>query len=344
LIHIFYRSVVSGQRVQTIFGEGTIASFIDAGGKSASPKYRVKLPFGLGHLSPSAILYAIPPKDAPYVRRDGIMVRDETSYYGDSDNSPKLDAKYQLLFGTEITYQFFRLYTLLCSLLSNIHDHVKKFPPLENPADLWVQVNNNGTARKTKSPKLNYTSMQVALGKVIKKEMNCRDFETLARSISREKVHEIAVLPVLIDRCVERLLKLVEEDTLLQLYDYCHSSTNIDPIAVKTQCLAVAPDAYYRIQMDASMGNIRFCCLEHHPLLVYPDVTIDDPDVPDDTVGGNGNNNNNNNGGDDMDTGGGGDDDDDDDAVVAAATVGGGGIDDATREDMDRLPKRTRFH
>ena len=277
--------VVAGQRVQTIFGEGVIASFIDAGGISTSPKYRVKLPFGLGHLSPSAILYAIPTKDALYVRRDGIMVRDETSDYGYLDDSPRLDPKYQLLFGTEITYQFFRLYLLLCALLANIHQHVQKFPPLTNPSDLWVHVNDNGTSRKKKSPKLNYTSMYVALRKVIQNEMSSRDFETLARNISRDIVHQMAVLPILMDRCVERLVKLAEEDTLLQLYDYCHGTTKIDPVTVKSQCLAIAPDAYYRIQMDTGAGNVRFCCLENDPLLVYPTTTMDDVEK-ENTVGG----------------------------------------------------------
>lgn len=322
--------VVSGQRVRTIFGDGTIASFIDDGGKSSIPKYRVKLPFGLGHLAPSAILYAIPSNDAPYVRRDGIMVRDETSYYGYSDSSPKLDSKYQLLFGTEIAYQFFRLYLLLCSLLSDIHDHVKKHPPLDNPSDSWVKANNNGIIRKKKSPKLNYTSMQVSLRKVIKKEMNSRDFETLARNISRDKVHQIAVLPVLIDRCVERLVKLAEEDTLLQLYDYCHG-TNIDPIAVQSQCLAIAPDAYFRIQMDAAMGNVRFCYLEHHPLLVYPDTTTDDQD--EENLGGgpimNG-------GGDEMDTG------EDEDMTGTGGTADTDDV-EMTGEDDEPEHKRTRF-
>ena len=262
------------------------------------------------------------------------MVRDETSYYGYSDISPKLDPKYQLLFGTEITYQFFRLYMLLCSLLSNIHDHVKKFPPLDNPADLWVHVNNNGTASKRKSPKLNYTSMQIALRKVIKKEMNGRDFEAFARSISRDKVHQIAVLPVLIDRCVERLVKLAEEDTLLQLYDYCHGGgTNIDPAAVKSQCQAVAPDAFYRIQMDRSMGNVRFCCLENNPLLVYPDVTTEDHDVPEDTVPNHGTDG----GGDDMDTG-------DDDAAAAVGGIDTDDMDITAGDDRVVEHKRTRFN
>lgn len=301
-----------------------------------SPKYRVKLPFGLGHLSPSAILYAIPSKDASYVRRDGIMVRDETSDFGYTDNSPKLDSKYQLLFGTEITYQFFRLYFLLCSLLSNIHDHITKNPPLPNPSDSWVP--RNGTSPKKKSPRLNYTSMQIALRKVIQKQMSHRDFETLARCISRDIVHQIAVLPVLIDRCVERLVKLAEEDTLLQLYDYCHGP-NIDPVAVKSQCLAIAPDAYYRIQMDTttvSLGNVRFCCLEHTPLLVYPEAsTTDDPED-----GGTGAGNNGSNFGDDMDTG---DDDRAGTPNVGMDTDDGERMEDDNNDHRTSEPKRARY-
>jgi hypothetical protein len=220
------------------------------------------------------------------------MVRDENSYYGSADDAPKLDSRYQLLFGTELTYQFLRLYHLLCLLLADIHEHITKHPPLDNPTDFYVSKSNTASLRKKKSPKLDYTSMQVALGKVIKGQMHGRDFESLARKIARRKVHQIAVLPVLIGRCVERLAKLADEDTLLHLYDYCRVK-NVDPIAVQSQCLAVAPDAFYRIQMDASAGTVRFCCLENDSLLVYPeadnladeiggDVDMDDDDVQND--------------------------------------------------------------
>jgi hypothetical protein len=254
---------------------------MDAGSHYSSPRYRVKLPFGLGHLSPPAILFAIPSKDAPYVRRDGIMVRDETPIYDSKERAPLLDSKYQLLFGTEITYQFLRLYLLTCSLLSDIQDHIVKFPPHDEPADFYVTKTNSASSRKKRSRKLDYTTVQVALRKVIINEMNGREFEALARKISREKVHEIATLPVLIERCVERLVKLAEEDSLLHLYDYCHA-TNPDPVAVRSQCLSVAPDAMYRIQMDKSAGNIRFCYLENGPLLVYPK---DDDEDYNETIG-----------------------------------------------------------
>jgi hypothetical protein len=181
--------------------------------------------------------------------------------------------------------------------------------------------------------------MQIALRKVIQKQMSHRDFETLARCISRDIVHQIAILPVLIDRCVERLVKLAEEDTLLQLYDYCHGP-NIDPVTVKSQCLAIAPDAYYRIQMDTttvSLGNVRFCCLEHTPLLVYPEAsTTDDPE--DGGTGAAGNNGSNF--GDDMDTG------DDDRAGTPNAgmdTDDGERMDDDNNDHRTSEPKRARY-
>jgi hypothetical protein len=259
---------------------------MEAGGsKSTGPRYRVKLPFGLGHLSPTAILYAIPSKDAPFVRRDGIMVRDETSYYRSISQSPKLDSKYQLLFGTDVTYQFLRLYLMLCSLLSDTREHISTFPPLDDPTDFYVTKTNSARSKKKKSSKLDYATMFAALKKVIRNEMSEREFESLGRKISREKVHQIAALPVLIERCLEKLVKVADEDTLLHLYDYCHID-NVDPVAVRSQCLSVAPDAFYRIQFSSSEGNIRFCHLEGGPLLTSPNDDIDENDCVGGDTGG----------------------------------------------------------
>lgn len=261
-------SVASGQRVRTIFGEGTIASFMEPSG-SSGPKYRVKLQFGLGHLAPSAILFAVPSMDMPHIRRDGLMVRDEASHYVD-ENAPKLDPRYQLLFGTEQIYLFLRLYSLLCSLLSDTREHCAALPPSYDPADSYVTpTNKTGRRKKKKSRKMDYSSLVVALQKVLANDMTSREFETLARKVSREKVHQIAALPSLIGRCVDALLKVAEEDTLLHLYDYCQYK-NVDPVAVRSQCLSIVPDAFFRIQFDPSAGNVRYCYLESGPLLTSP--------------------------------------------------------------------------
>jgi hypothetical protein len=260
--------------VCTIFGEGIVASFTDSNSQTSGPKYRVKFSFGLGHLSPAAILYAVQSSDSLFVRRDGIMVRDESSYYS-SDRNPKLDMNHQILFATERTYQFLRLYLILCSMIADTREYVTKVPQLDDPADFYITKTNGASSEKRKTVKLDYTSVLVSLRKVIKNDMNEREFETLARKISRDKVHEIATLPVLVDRCLESLLNVVEEDTLLLLFDYCHVNI-VDPLAAQSHCLAVAPDAFYRVQLDASDACIRFCYLEGSPLLTSPPDDIGD--------------------------------------------------------------------
>lgn len=250
----------------TIFGEGTITSFMEASA-TLGPRYRVKLSYGLAHLSPSAILYAVPNKESPFIRRDGVMVRDESSL--DIEGSGVLlDSKFQLLFGTENIYLFLRMYTLVCSVLSDIRDHCLAFPPTADPADTYVTPSRQSKPSAKPSVKLDFTSVLAALMKVLDGKMTARDYETLGRKVSREKVHEIAALPKLIDRCADAMRKMAEEDTLLHLYDYCQYRDRVDPVALRTQCLAVVPDASFRIQYDSSMDTITYSFIENgSPLL-----------------------------------------------------------------------------
>ena len=62
--------------------------------------------------------------------------------------------------------------------------------------------------------------------------MSVWDFEALGHMVSKEKVHQIAVLPKLIECCVDSLVKVAEEDTLLHLYDFCQYS-DVDPVALQ---------------------------------------------------------------------------------------------------------------
>ena len=202
------------------------------------------------------------------------MVRDESSFYRPDGNAQKLSIDQQILFATERIYQFLRLYLILCSLISDTREHISTFPQLDDPADFYITKTNATSNKMKKSLKLDFTSVLSSLKKVLNNEMSGRDFETLARKISREKVHEIATLPVLVDKCIEALVKMAEEDTLLHLFDYCHIN-NADPVAVQSQCLAVAPDAFYRVQLDTSKSCIRFCYLEGIPLLTSPDDSSD---------------------------------------------------------------------
>ena len=233
------------------------------------PRYRVKLSYGVGHLSPSAILYTLPSRDTPFIRRDGVMVRDEGTL--DVEGSGViLNPKYQLLFGTEKVYLFMRMYTLLCSILSDIRDQCLAFPPSTDPANSYVSPSRY-TEPSRSSVKLDFSSVLSALKNVLDGKMAVRDFETLGRKVTREKVHQIAALPKFVDRCAEALRRMAKEEALLHLYDYCQYTDRVDPVALRTQCLAVVPDAAYRIQFDYSMSTVTYSYLENgSPLLTSP--------------------------------------------------------------------------
>lgn len=211
------------------------------------------------------------------------MMREETVVANRDKSSARLDARYQLLFGTEKIYQFLRLYSLLCTLLTEVREHFAKHPHVENPADAYITQLKSGKKRKRRKAaanrKVDFFGLLLALKKVLAHESSARDFEALARRSSKAKVHIMATLPVLIDRSVEALVKMAEEDALLQLYDYCQYK-NADPVAVRSQCMAIVPDVFYRIQFEASTGVLSCCYLYNGPLLTSPED--DDMDEADD--------------------------------------------------------------
>jgi hypothetical protein len=246
--------VVLGQKVMTIFGEGSIASFMDAS-ENLGPRYRVKLPFGLGLLSPSAILYALPSREIPHIRRDGVMVHEESPFEIE-ESSKQLDSKYQLLFATEQIYVFLRLHSLLCSILADTKAHCDSFPVLKDPVFSYISPKNKQSDKKS-SPVFNFSSILGGFRSVVSGEISPRDFEALGRKVAKGMVHQIAALPKLVERCVHALVKVAEEDTLLQLYDFCHFE-NPDPVLCRRQCLSIVPDAEYRVQLDRSAERIFF--------------------------------------------------------------------------------------
>jgi hypothetical protein len=256
----------------TIYGAGTVASFTEKD-ESGKAKYRIKLPFGVAYVGPSAILYAIASKDTPYVRRDGVMMRDE-SVAENGGSIGKLDQKYKLLFGTENVYLFLRLYSLLCSALSSIREHCEMFENVEDPASSYY----NPVPKETEeaAPRLDYSSVVSALHKVLSRKMEFKDFESLGRKVSKEKVHQMAALPKLIERCTDALLKVAKEDALLHLYDFCQNQ-GVDPVAVRTHCLGFATDAVYRIQYNPSDKLLCFSYLpKNEELLTTPRDDIKD--------------------------------------------------------------------
>lgn len=262
-----------GQRVATQFGEGTIQSYTVLEGSSAS--YRVKLPFGTAYLSPAAVLYAIPSKDSPYVRRDGKMVRDMSLKENGGSlaySAHKLDEKYEILFGTENIYVFLRLYVLLCTLLDDICEHCDTFGCSGDPSRDYCRR----TSRQDNLPAdpLTYSSMLRGLRQVLSHEATLKEFEAFGRTIAKEKAYLIASLPSLVQRCGEALLAVAQEDCLLHLYDYCQYR-QVDPVAVRTHCFSMSPQAVFRIQYDTSSGAMYWNYLPRSvELVTTPPLTM----------------------------------------------------------------------
>lgn len=220
------------------------------------PKYRVQMAFGIAYLSPSAILYAVPSKDHAFVRRDGVMVRDELLANAVS-KTVRLDEKYEMLFGTENIYLFLRLYALLSSFLSDIRTHCEIHGTSEDPAEAYRRPLNKDPEKVSSLKRLDYFCALEAVELVISKKMGLKELETLGRKVSKEKVHLIAALPKLVESCTESLVAIASEDVLLQLYDYCNYR-KADPVVVRAHCFSVAPQASYRIQYDTTAGILYF--------------------------------------------------------------------------------------
>ena len=244
-------TVVPGQRVVTIYGEGVVTAFIDN-----TVGYRVRLPFGIATISPSAILYHVPNKEAPYIRRDGVMVRD-TDIVSNGRNFPVLDEKYQLLFATERIYLFLRYYSLFCQILAGLKEHCDTFPVSSVPSDNYYDPKQKNTGGPAKD-RLDFGGLISSFKKCVSKRTAVKDFENFGRLVAKEKVALIASLPKLLERCAESLVSVAKEDALLHIYDYCQYR-GVSPSIVRDQCFTMAPDAFFRVQFDQE--TLRFSYL-----------------------------------------------------------------------------------
>lgn len=187
-------------------------------------RYRVKLPFGVASVRPSAIMHSVvQPDGATMVRRDGLMVKDD-SHAGTGEGlfAEKLNKRFQLMFATENVYLFMRLYCLLVSLLTGTRQYLKICPPSTDPSESYFipayikEVMSNSP----KSP-ANFSGVISMLEKVVARKVEAKEFETYCRRLSKEKAHQMAVLPKLIDKCTDALLHVAKEEVLLHLSDYC---------------------------------------------------------------------------------------------------------------------------
>lgn len=310
LIISFLISDANGQRVKTAFGEGTILAYLE-GDFNAGPRYRVKFPFGIGFVSPYAILHGVQNSDgAKYVRRDGKMEKDiDYSDKTEETETIRLDKKFKLLFGTDSIYLFLRLYSFLVSSLDEIDSFVRSNPSMQDPSSAYY--NPMKSSEEKKETKLDFPAVMMNLQKVITKKLSVKDFESFCRRVSPEIVHKMAALPKLIEKCADMMVEVAKEDLLPQLYDFCQFSGAVsprqpltrasysvlkltinflhplplqDPIQLRSACLALSKDAAFRIQYNSTNGRLYFSHLpEGEELLTVPNGD-DDDDEDDDEV------------------------------------------------------------
>jgi hypothetical protein len=217
LTQVFFPDA-TGQRVRTSFGDGTILAFFE-GNANTGPRYRVKFPFGIGFVNPSAIMHGLTQTDgSKYVRHDGLMEK-ENECVETNGSSVRLDKKFKLLFGSDRIYLLVRLFSFLVNMLDEIEAWVAANPALEDPATGYYNPIKSQDEKKEAT--LDFKSLMSNLERVVSRDMTNKDFEAFCRGMSGTMVHKMAALPKLVEKCADMLFQTAKEDLLLQLFDYC---------------------------------------------------------------------------------------------------------------------------
>ena len=247
----------------TAFGEGTIQAFDDGIYLEEGPRYRVKLPFGIGHLQPYAILYNVDAKDGSrYARRDDEMLKEPSksiSEEAETASSVVVNTKFKLLFGSDSMYLFLRLYGFLISLMNDINEHLLMNPTYDQRQSYYNPM-KSADDRQKPDGKFDFDTMTAKLSEVVAKKMSLKDFETFARSVNKDITYKMAALPKLVERCGDMMIKMSEEELLPGIFDACQYPGQ-NPVALRSACIGMSSTAEYRIQYNSKLGRLYFSYL-----------------------------------------------------------------------------------
>ena len=122
------------------------------------------------------------------------------------------------------------LYRLLISLLCNGKGTPETFVSKDNPVKPPMTFATTGidentqrilldSNRKNTKKYLGYCGVVTTLKDCVKRFLDFKTFETYCRTMSKEKVHELAALPRLMEKCADALVKASREDMALSLFD-----------------------------------------------------------------------------------------------------------------------------
>ena len=162
---------------------------------------------------------------------------------------PKLiDRSDNLIFGTEKVYIFMRLYCLLVQLLSDTKDLLKQISgdPHQLRKRLRGAVGPDYIDQEGKHEGW-FACLVAALQRYGVSEIDYKVYETACRTLSQEKVDQLAALPRLVEKCADALVRMAKEDVILALFDLSQLKHR-NPVLLRSQSINVCPDAVYRIQ------------------------------------------------------------------------------------------------
>jgi len=216
---------IPGQRVRTAVGDGEIIAVME-GKTPDSFRYLVKFSFGVGYVQPSAVAHLLP--------SSGIISDMGTSL--DVVASKLMQDDIQVLFGTENIYVLMRLYILLVTMLY-----------------------------QAKGSLSGYSDVMSSLQKLIQGKIVAKDFEAECRANVDKAVYNFVVIPPLVEKCADALVRVAKEDFLENLY-HCsklklkdlHQLRNL---SLGMLTLEMTDEPLYRIQIQSSASRVFFSCL-----------------------------------------------------------------------------------
>jgi chromatin remodeling complex protein RSC6 len=189
----------------------------------------------------------------------------------------KLDSRFKLLFGTQHTYSFLRLFTLLVKILADTRELLEEEEKESDAMDVDEE--------KSEKDKCGYGTVVSSLKKCLSKGMTPLDFERVCRKACMDRVAQLAVLPKLVEKCADILCKLAKDGTIFTLNDYTMTK-EADPVKLRSQCSSVSENSCYRIQLDTTGGWIYFSYIEpDQDLLVVPEFEEEEEDEEMDEAG-----------------------------------------------------------
>ena len=233
-----------GQKVKTAFGDGRILAFNESS-SSAATHYTVELPFGIAHVRPSSIVHHNA-TEVQYARENGFMELVKNSDDITNVLKKKIPESTKLVFGTEKSYVFIRLY---CALISLFHSARQS---MDSDSADSMEVDD--------APSNRYHAYLSNLKDYINEDIQFKAYELRCRSLTPEKCYELSAIPRLVEKCADALVKVAREDKLLELFDFYKLKT-MDPFLQRSQSLSIANEASYRIQFRASEEKMQFCYL-----------------------------------------------------------------------------------